>query len=175
MSFTLFSWSLHLSELSNIRSIDYAIILILLDLCLTLVLFCSFLVLKNVSLPALHVLLHKESCKFYKEILWFDNQNFIKFWNHVFLQRVCDSFNNLLCKIRVFQVCWMFSIYFLKIWSSNLRDRVSLCSERLSLSLYRDTEDSCLSCISTETAESNWDLLRENDSAWVSKYWEAWD
>ena len=69
----------------------------------------------------------------------------------------------------------MSSTHFSKMWSSNLRDEVSLCSERSSLPLYRGTEDSCLSYISAETAESNWDLLRENNSAWVSKYWEAWD
>ena len=52
---------------------------------------------------------------------------------------------------------------------------MNLCLERLSLSSYRDTEDSCSSYMSAETAESNWDLLRENDLMWVLKYWEAQD
>ena len=60
-------------------------------------------------------------------------------------------------------------------WSDNLRDEVILCLERLSLSLYRGTEDFCLSCMSAEAAESTWDLLKENNLMWVLKYWRAWD
>ena len=50
---------------------------------------------------------------------------------------------------------------------------MSSCSEKLSLSLYQDIEDSHSSHSSAETAESDQNLLRRNDWAWVLKYWET--
>ena len=70
-------------------------------------------------------------------------------------------------------MCQMSFAHFLKIWSSDFWDWVSSCLKRLSLSLYWDTEDSCLSCLSAETAESDWNLLRRDDLIWVSKHWET--
>ena len=60
-----------------------------------------------------------------------------------------------------------------EMWFSDFWDQVNSHSERLSLSLYQDTEDSDLFHSSAETAEPDWNLLKRNDLMWVSKHWET--